>query len=360
MAKFSLDQHCADGHRPYNVKCPWCVSAGMRSKKAISVSHSDRVCDKGYSVSVDFSGPFEPDVDGNTQALVGVEIVTSKGFVGLQHTRSAADTLESLKDFEADLKSCAADSSVGIAEFHHDDDKSFRSHVGDYARDQGWADTHTGGYNPNGNSVAERRIGMLNQSVRTMLLCATGGFKYYDQLWGRALVYSSDVIDWTPFSDRISPLSVLAGRHVDPPDKRHSFGAYCLYRVPREKRKKFEPPSRMGIWVGLSKRVKGGHLIVPIQWCALEQCFRLGATVECITVKVYDNVYPLRMEPPNGEFGSQKFNDFVDSLMEPMQNKHPLTDAVMLLLLLISLNLLMLLSLLLMRVIQLRRLRRLE
>ena len=44
---------------------------------------------------------------------------------------------------------------------------------------------------------------MLNQSVRTMLLCATGGFKYYAQLWGRALVHSSDVIDWTPFNDRI-------------------------------------------------------------------------------------------------------------------------------------------------------------
>ena len=327
VARFNLEQHCADGHRPYNVKCPWCVSAGMRSKKAISVAHSDRVCEKGYSVSVDFSGPFEPDVDGNTQALVGVEVVTSKGFVGLQQTRSAADTLESLKDFEADLKACAADPSVGIVEFHHDDDKSFRSHVGEYARANGWADTHTGGYNPNGNSVAERRIGMLNQSVRTMLLCATGGFKYYDQLWGRALVHSSDVIDWTPFSDRISPLSVLAGRHVDPPDRRHSFGAYCLYRVPREKRKKFEPPSRMGVWVGLSKKTRGGHSVVPIQWCALEQCFRLGATVECVTVKVYDNVYPLRMEPPNGEFGSQDFNDFVDSLMEPMQNKHPLTDA---------------------------------
>ena len=68
-------------------------------------------------MSVDFSGPFEPDIDGNTHALVGVEVVTSKGFVGLQQTRSAADTLESLRDFEADLKSCAADSSVGIAEF---------------------------------------------------------------------------------------------------------------------------------------------------------------------------------------------------------------------------------------------------
>ena len=92
----------------------------MRSKKAVSVPHSSMVCEKGYSVSIDFSGPFEPDVDGNTQALVGVEVVTSKGCVGLQHTRSAADTLESLKDVESDLKSCAADPSVGIAEFHHE------------------------------------------------------------------------------------------------------------------------------------------------------------------------------------------------------------------------------------------------
>ena len=84
----------------------------------------------------------------------------------------------------------------------------------------------------------------------------------------------------------------------------------------------------MGIWIGLSKLTKGGPLIVPVQWCALEQSFRLGATVECITGKVYDNVYPLRMEPPNGELGSQKFNDFVDSLMNPILSKHPLTDAV--------------------------------
>ena len=51
------------------MKCPWCVSAGMRSKKAVNIPHSSRVCDRGYNVSVDFSGPFEPDVDGNTHAL---------------------------------------------------------------------------------------------------------------------------------------------------------------------------------------------------------------------------------------------------------------------------------------------------
>ena len=130
-----------------------------------------RGCDRGYAVSVDFSGPFEPEVDGNTQALIGVEIESSKGFVGLQETRSAADTLESVKDFERELtrKSCAADPSVGIVEFHHDDDKSFRSHVGEYAHDRGWIDTHTGGYNPNGNSLVTR----IGQPLSAGLVCLT-------------------------------------------------------------------------------------------------------------------------------------------------------------------------------------------
>ena len=65
-----------------------------------------------------------------------------------------------------------------------------------------------------------------------------------------------------PLSSKKNARETLPG-HVDPPDKRHSFGAYCLYRVPREKRKKFEPPSRMGIWIDMSKRTTGGHLIMP-------------------------------------------------------------------------------------------------
>ena len=34
------------------------------------------------------------------------------------------------------------------------------------------------------------------------------------------------------------------------------------------------------------------------------------------------------MESPNGEFGSQNFNDFVDSLLEPLFNKHPVVADV--------------------------------
>ena len=83
VSKFSLEQHCIDGHRPYCAQCPWCVAAGMRAKRANRVPRTDRVCDRGHAVSAVFSGPFEPDVDGFTQALIGVELESSKGFVGL-------------------------------------------------------------------------------------------------------------------------------------------------------------------------------------------------------------------------------------------------------------------------------------
>jgi hypothetical protein len=78
------------------------------------------------------------------------------------------------------------------------------------------------------------------------------------------------------------------------------------------------------VWVGVSKSTRSGHAVVPIEWNTADQCFRLGKTVETVIVKVYDNVFLLRMEPPNGEFGTQEFSQFVDSLMEPVFNKHPI------------------------------------
>jgi hypothetical protein len=115
----------------------------MKAKEAFRVPRSERVSKKGYAVSVDFSGPFEPDVDGNNFGLIGVELESSKGFVGLQQSRSASDTRNIIKDFESELRSCSANPNVGIVEFHHDDDKSFRGCVGDYAREKGWRETHT-------------------------------------------------------------------------------------------------------------------------------------------------------------------------------------------------------------------------
>ena len=97
-----------------------------------------------------------------------------------------------------------------VFSWHHDDDKSFRGPVEEYVQSQGWADTHTGGYRPNANSLVERRVGMLHQSFRTLLLRATGGNTYYEQLWGPGLTQANKIINSGAWSDRVSPNSAVA------------------------------------------------------------------------------------------------------------------------------------------------------
>jgi len=89
LSESALAKHYIDGHRPTMPDCPWCTQAGMRHRKANRVAHSDRLGKLGFSISVDFTGPFEPDVDGHKFALVGVEIASSLGFVALHTDRTA-------------------------------------------------------------------------------------------------------------------------------------------------------------------------------------------------------------------------------------------------------------------------------
>ena len=169
--KFDIRQHLLDGHRHFSAECPWCVQARLRKKRAMRMPFGGRRMESGYGVSCDFSGPHEPDVDGFTIGFIAVEVRSSKDFVGLQTSRSTPSTLVSLKQCESELIHASGGSADRIVEFHHDDDTGFRGVVSEYATERGWRDTHTGGYNPNANSLAERRIGMLHQMFRTVCSC---------------------------------------------------------------------------------------------------------------------------------------------------------------------------------------------
>jgi hypothetical protein len=71
---FDLKQHCMDSHWHFSSFCPWCVQARLRKKRALRMSHGNRSLKSGYGVGCDFTGPFDPDVDGFTLALVVVEV----------------------------------------------------------------------------------------------------------------------------------------------------------------------------------------------------------------------------------------------------------------------------------------------
>ena len=311
-------QHDLDGHRPARPDCPYCKQASLRETRAFRVPHSHRTEKSGYHLAGDFSGPHPPSVDGQTYAFIGVESTTSWGFVWLQNSRSATDTLVSLKEFVRQLFVTAGTAVQSVFSWHHDDDKSFRGPVEEYVQSQGWADTHTGGYRPNANSLVERRVGMLHQSFRTLLLRATGGNTYFEQLWGPGLTQASKIINSGAWSDRVSPDSAVAQKTVPMHPDRHPFGSYCLFKIPKELRTgKWQPSSEKGIWVGNSGDVNHGHLVVPIEWDSAACTWTLYPTVTATSIFVYDTIFPLRMGPSASSTASADFDTFVERVFEP-------------------------------------------
>ena len=313
-----MAEHERQGH-PYRKDCPWCVQGRLRQKQHCRQVAGSGTALAGSTVKVDLTGPYEPGVTGSTWALVGIHEESDWGYVGLQQSKAAAASLVSIQSMEVQLRADSGGKAEPIARFHHDDDKSFRGPVEEYARQRGWEDTHTGGYNPNANAKAEVRIGMLKQRVRVLLLACTGGTLYYEQLWDVALVYCNRLLNVNQWPDRDSPIARLTGMPVPRDKHNHVFGCYCLYHVPRENRTgAFQPPAEMGVWVGSDPHVRGGHWVVPIHWDVEQQAWVLGEVVTATTVRVYERVKPLRMQPKKGQYGSQEFDTFVDKVFNPM------------------------------------------
>ena len=311
-------------HRPARPDiCPDCKQALMKEKKA---ERGDRDQDTSkdapveWEVDGDLTGPHEPDVDGHQWASVNVERNIGYADVGLQDTKGSSEVLESVLEMERQLK--AESKREGrIVSFHHDDDKAYRGEFEKRARKEGWKDTHTGGHRPSTNAVCERRIGMLNQLFRVLLLGCTGGLYYYEQLWGPGLRHANYILNRRPWKrlQGWSPVGWLRGEKILKLDRNlHVFGAYCMWKVSgKQKSGKWQPNSEKGIWVGLNPDVVGGHLVIPIKWNPKNRCWDLMPTVTATTVHVYDDVFPLKMTAPCDK-KKAKFEEFVEAVFDPL------------------------------------------
>ena len=310
--------HDLSGHRPHNPKCPYCVQGSMRERRATRVEDHNRPPNT-LSLSGDLTGPHEPGVTGSKWAFVGVEITSKYGCVGLQQSKSAPNTLESLKEFVREVESLAREGAT-IKEWHHDNGTEFEGEVYDWVRSRGYRDTNTGGYRPNSNSFSERRIGMLHQVLRTLLLRATNGTMYYEVLWDVGLQWANECINtnlW-PNNDT-TPIETLSGKPYTVNDNRHPFGSYCLYKIPIEGVDgKWQPRSEMGIWVGIAHGSSHSHNVLPIKWDPTLRVWILGEPITATRVKVYDKISPLAMCPSPSKPTSTDFNTFVSNIMQPL------------------------------------------
>ena len=177
---------------------------------------------------------------------------------------------------------------------HSDDDTSFQGELQQYLLEQKTRQTNTGGYRPSNNSMTERRIGLVLLSFRAILLTATGGTRYYDQLWGPGIVHANDCVNRAEWSDGSCPYKSQVGSDYPWGKSDHVFGAKALHFVPKEKRdKKWSSSGQPAIWVGRSMVTPGADIVVPITWGGGSSRYVLGSTVVAFNVAVDDTKFPL-------------------------------------------------------------------
>jgi hypothetical protein len=72
-----------------------------------------------------------------------------------------------------------------VLRFHTNDDTSFKGLVKAFAAAKGWLQTTTAGYDHNATAQIERRTcnRKLLEITRKLLLDATGGRTYYEEIW---------------------------------------------------------------------------------------------------------------------------------------------------------------------------------
>jgi hypothetical protein len=298
--EMSQYEHEIHGHYPFNKLCDACVRGRMTGKPGYRRPNKFDIDmkDKGFVLGVDFYGPFESDVSGNTWALIAVEVArTNYGFVRLLPNKEAPAVREALKDIAREIKVKSKD-DIDVVRVHSDVDGSMQAETRDWLREAGIKQTDTGGYNPQNNARAERRIRMLTEAFRSSFLTATGGNEVYNGLWGAGLQYQNTQANKQTFVDGTVPHEALTGEAPQWNRDDHIFGAHAIYYVPLDARSdKFETPGQRGLWVGRSEMVSGGAKIVPIEWQPDLNRWELGEVKHVAKATVNDAELPLKMGP---------------------------------------------------------------
>ena len=201
-----------------------------------------------------------------------------------------------------------------VLRFHTDDDTSFKGSVKAFAAAEGWIQTTTAGYDHNATAQIERRNRKLLEITRKLLLDATGGRTYYEEIWDEAMSHACDVVNNMPEASDLSPVEKEGGKRIDFKSTMNVFGSRVYFYVNKILRSgKVDITTRQGIWVGRSHVIAGGHRILPITYNTQTQVWDIGRAEDIAGGNMHSNVFPLRTT--QSKMGNATdFESFVDRL----------------------------------------------
>ena len=214
---------------PHDPNCTYCKWARFR-RGAAKKTAPDHVVGGGlwgWVLGIDYFGPFTPDNDGNVWGLIGVESSElDLGFVELTRDKSGPSSKVGVSKMLRDLEAMGPDPKP-VVRLHSDQDSSFQAELEQMLIDEKIKQTNTGGHRPENNAKTEKRIGIILNAFRAMLLTATGGTRYYDLLWGAGLRHANDMVNYAPTSDgKPSPFERRTGM---PYDSENSEAYKCIW-----------------------------------------------------------------------------------------------------------------------------------
>lgn len=217
----------------------------VRATKMLELIHSD------------VGGPIECDsLGGSRFYVVFVDDFTRKVFVYILKTKSEVPQVFS--DFKQFVEN---QTGKKIQILRTDNGTEYvNASLLSILRKSGILHQKTAPYTPEQNGVAERMNRTLVERSRCMIFDA----KLDKSYWAEAISTAAYVINRSPcrMIKGNTPEEMWSGRNTDLKRLR-VFGCTCWVHVPKQKRKKFDPKSEKGIFVGYSEVSKAYRVYFP-------------------------------------------------------------------------------------------------
>ena len=313
-----LLMHRIQGHSIHDFSCEHCNMGRMRHKNRRRVT-GPRFDQRGGSVYMDLMGPFEEDLEGNVYDMTVLEGKCGwLEVIGLKD-KSSESTNAVLVETLTELSNNTNQVNTDFGRVHTDQGGEFKGEFSKTLASLNLTHTDTGGYNSCVNP-AENAQGRLQQTARAMLAACTGGQEYFRELRGVALKRAAYCLNRKQQVEGGSPYAKAWGREFEwGNSSEHVFGAKCVFLLHAHEHEKFESRGRLGVWVGRNLK-SNQHLVIPIAWDCTERVWMLDKVRSVSTVKVFDNVFPLRAVPLGRVVDWESFNNFVDRIDPEYQN----------------------------------------
>ena len=234
-------KHCAT-HIPAVAGCEVCNAASNMGERHYKSKQQEKP--KG-ALSLDISGPHKEGLGRYRYILIAVYrpkkgVTNAFPFVRSLRTRMAQEVVDAVESIILQIGQIWLDGKP-VLRVHSDAASEFLSKLmDDLSRKMGFWQTHTGGYNPQSNGLAERYVGLVKQTARALLLQANMSAR----AWPHACSTAAAVLRQKQGSTEAK--------------LKFQFGSPIQYRTGDDHEGPFESQRQDGWYLGKNIKVKTG------------------------------------------------------------------------------------------------------